>query len=213
MDIIYILGSLTLFMIIATIIGMACLAFLIFFSLRTGRVAFPSLMALLTSAFESPVKATFRFLNIDDTLVDQASINLRNRLFERSFSRIDFKQRMLFMPQCLRNRNCPARLTADGIKCIECGQCVISTLKKKAEGLGYKVFVVPGGSFIRRIARENKPGAILGIACRPEVKEGLDICERFKIPGQGIVLQRAGCIDTIVDVDEACAVIEKKVNG
>jgi hypothetical protein len=82
---------------------------------------------------------------------------------------------MVFMPQCLRNKNCPARLTSEGIKCVECGQCVISTVKKKAEGLGYKFFIVPGGSFIRRIAREHRPKAIVGVACRPEVKEGLDI--------------------------------------
>ncbi|MEM3467643.1 MAG: DUF116 domain-containing protein, partial [archaeon] len=90
-----------------------------------------------------------------------------------------------------------------GIECISCNvSCLANKIKKEAEDLGYKVFIVPGSSFIKRIILKEKPKAILGVACIPEVKQGLELCMDFSIPAQGVPLTRAGCMNTQVDLDE-----------
>ena len=64
------------------------------------------------------------------------------------------------MPQCLRSVQCPAKLTPEGIMCIDCGRCGIGEAKRYAEGMGYKFFVVPGSSFIKRIIKKYRPGPL-----------------------------------------------------
>ena len=57
--------------------------------------------------------------------------------------------------------------------------------KKYAEGMGYRFFIVPGSSFIKRIIKKYRPGAIVGVGCHMEIKEGLDLCHSHAIPAQG----------------------------
>ena len=67
------------------------------------------------------------------------------------------KDRFIFMPQCVRSTECPAKLTPEGIKCVNCGRCSVGEAKKYAEGLGYRFFIVPGSSFIKRIIKKYRP--------------------------------------------------------
>jgi hypothetical protein len=57
-------------------------------------------------------------------------------------------------------------------------------------------FVVPGASFIKRMVKKYNPRAILGVGCLQELKEGGEMCEKMKIPAQGIVLLKDGCVST-----------------
>ncbi|HEC95641.1 MAG TPA: DUF116 domain-containing protein, partial [Euryarchaeota archaeon] len=80
--------------------------------------------------------------------------------------------------------------------------CYIQEFKEKTEPLGYKVFIVPGGTFVKRILKGIKPKAVLGVACFNDLFEGIRICEKAKIPVQGVLLKTTGCVETIVDWDE-----------
>ena len=202
MDFIYFLGYVTFFALIFLVVSLIFTSILLFIFLKTGRSFFPNAMSLLISGLESPLKSILNFLNLDDTIIDKTAIDLKNRLYRPIFSKTSFSERALFLPQCLRSTECPARLDPEGIKCLKCGKCVIKEISDEAERLGYKVFVVPGSSFIRRMLYKYKPKAIIGVGCMPEVKAGLDICYKYKVPGQGIVLKKTGCINTVVDVEE-----------
>lgn len=105
-------------------------------------------------------------------------------LTQKKFLNTPYEKRFIFMPQCLRSVECPAKLTPEGIICVNCGRCGIGEAKRYAESLGCKFFVVPGSSFIKRIIKKDRPGAIVGVGCSMEIKEGLDLCHSHGIPAR-----------------------------
>lgn len=138
-------------------------------------------------------------LGIDEKELMKLYIEMKNKLHKNRFAETDFSNRILLLPQCLRSRTCEAELTEFGYKCNECNKCKIPEVKKYAEKMGYKVFIIPGGSIIEKIIKTFKPKAILGVACLKELVLGCIACEKVGIPAQGVVLLRDGCVETDVD--------------
>jgi len=90
----------------------------------------------------------------------------------------------------------------EGIAFVDCGQCGIGEAKKISEYKGYKFYIVPGSTFIKRIIKKYQPKAIVGVGCPMEIKEGLDLCHRYKLPAVGIALSKAGCVATKLDWEQ-----------
>ena len=210
-NIIYFLGILVLVGIVIFLVGLLVVGVLLFLALRYSKVYFPNLLVLLLSALESPMKAVFRFLNLDETRIESLIIEIQNSLYKPAFAKTAYKDRALFLPHCLRSIKCPAKLSFDGVQCIECGLCSIGDIKKKAEKLGYRVYITPGGMFTKRLLKEKKVKAVMGVACNFELREGLENCQKFGVPGQGINLLKDGCINTVADVDKINETLELKM--
>ena len=181
---------------------------LVAYSFRTERFIFPNFMLFSIMILESLVKALFRLVGADDGIVDDVGIALRNRVSLKKFRDTPVDKRMIFLPQCLRAIDCPSKLSPEGMKCINCGSCEIGKARKCAEALGYRVFIVPGSSFIRRLVRKHKPRAILGVGCMTEVKAGLEMCQKLNLYGVGLILDRAGCVSTLLNWDDFYDFIE-----
>ncbi|MEM2933422.1 MAG: DUF116 domain-containing protein [Halobacteria archaeon] len=191
-----IVGEIVFYLILFIIIAAVILAILISISFKTGYFPFPNLFILAIIALEAPIRAIFRLVGTEDAVVDLVCIDLINLINLKPYKAIPIAKKAIFLPQCLRSIECPAKLSPEGIQCIACGRCKLKDAKEEAERLGYKVFIVPGSSFIRRMIAKYKPSAILGVGCVEEVRDGLDMCHKHKIPAQGIVLDEAGCIAT-----------------
>ena len=194
------------FLLIIAIIG----SFLIGYSFKTEKFIFPGFMLFSITLLENLVKALFRLIKMDDSIVDNVGITLKNKISLRKFRETPINERMIFFPQCLRALNCPSKLSPEGMQCISCGACEIGNAKKIAEMLGYKVFIVPGSSFIRRLVQKHKPSAILGVGCMTEIKAGLEMCEQIQVFSVGMVLDKAGCVSTVLDWDKFYEFIEKE---
>jgi uncharacterized protein len=192
------------FLLIIAILG----SLLIAYSFKTEKFIFPGFMLFSITLLENLVKALFRLIKMDDSIVDDVGIELKNKISLRKFRNTPVNKRLIFFPQCLRAITCPSKLSPEGIQCIYCGACEIGQAKKSAELLGYKVFIVPGSSFIRRLVRKHKPEAILGVGCMTEIKAGLEMCEKIDLFGVGIVLEKAGCVSTVLDWDKFYEFIE-----
>ncbi len=203
-----ILGSLLLVVLLISAIMVAIAVLLLIYSLKTGKILFPNLLVLGILFFEGSIKAVVRLFGIDDAFVDMLSIDLQNKAMRSAFVRIPYENRAIFIPQCLRSSDCPARLSPEGIKCKDCGLCEITKAKQAAEKLGYSFFIVPGSSFIVRMISKTHPKAIIGVGCLCEIKEGLDLMHKHKIPALGVVLDRAGCVSTILDWDKFYEVMQ-----
>lgn len=186
-----------LFLLTIAILG----SLLVAYSFRTERFIFPSFMLFSITVLETLVKALFRFVGADDSIVDDVGVALKNKISLKKFKGTPVSKRIIFLPQCLRAIDCPSKLSPEGMKCINCGNCEVGRAKKTAEDLGYKVFIVPGSSFIKRLVRKHKPAAILGVGCMTEIKGGLEMCEKLNLYGVGLVLDKAGCVSTILDWD------------
>jgi len=193
-----------LFLLIIAILG----SLLIGYSFKTEKFIFPGFMLFSITLLENLVKALFRLIKMDDSIVDDVGIALKNKISLRNFRETPVNNRLIFFPQCLRATTCPSKLSPEGMQCVNCGSCDIGIAKKTAEDIGYKVFIVPGSSFIRRLVRKHRPSAILGVGCMTEIKAGLEMCEKLNLYGVGLVLEKAGCVSTVLDWDKFYEFIE-----
>ena len=196
-----VIGRIIVYFFLITVVTTIFIAIFVIHSFRTGTFLFPNVVLSGILVLEGSIKALFRLFKVDDSIVDNVVIQLRNRVSLKRFESLPFDKKAIFLPQCLRSVDCPAKLSPEGIQCINCGRCNIGEAKKKLERLGYMVFVVPGSSFIKRMMVKYKPEAILGVGCISEVKDGQDLCHRFGVPAVAIQLDTDGCISTALDWD------------
>lgn len=143
-------------------------------------------------------------LGLSERLINYTHIEVRNRLAEFAFRRVPYKQRIVFLPQCLRNSaKCKAVMGEYGWACKKCGGCKVPEIEKAAKKLGYaNVFVVPGGSMVHKIIKKHKPKGVIGVSCFPEMSMAIDQLRGSRIAPQGVLLLREGCKDTDVNLEE-----------
>jgi hypothetical protein len=126
----------------------------------------------------------------------------------------------LFLPHCLKNSTeCRARMTEDGLQCLKCGKCDIATIVEYAKNNYFKVFIVPGGSMVKRIIEKYSidlsKDIIVGVACENEISVfHKDLFKRKpdKKRHKAIGLIKTGCVDTKADLNEIFSVIDSFSN-
>ena len=139
-------------------------------------------------------------MGVDEKELFQLYVETKNKTSRSEFAATPYTERILFLPQCLRSKDCPAKLTEFGYECQACGRCRIEEVIQEAKRLGYKdVFILPGGSVVTKIFAKEKPNACLGVACLKELMLGSFACEKFGIAAQGVPLLRDGCVNTDVN--------------
>lgn len=207
-DIFIFIGQLVVIISLSTLLISFITSILIVHSFITGRFLFPNFMLSIIILLEGVLKAIFRLVRLDDSIIDRTAIQLQNKVSFRQFYNIPNNERIIFFPQCLRSIECPSKLGPEGLQCINCGRCEIGNAKEKAEDLGYKVFIVPGSSFIKRMVKKYRPKGIIGIGCKFEVKNGLDMCSNIGVVGVGMELETSGCLATELNWEEFYKLLE-----
>lgn len=197
----FILGEVTLLLLIAPVLLILTLLVLSLASFRSGRLYFPWILKPGFTALEGVMRAIFKFIGLDDQEMLAFSVRILNTMNMKAFAAIPVSERAIFLPQCLRAARCPAHLTPEGLKCSSCGQCSIGEVRPVLENLGYRVFLVPGSSFIKRMVKQYHPRALIGVGCLLEVKEGLEMADKMHLIGLGVVTLKDGCVETLVDWD------------
>lgn len=124
----------------------------------------------------------------------------KNSANRELFALTPYKDRVLLLPQCLRASGCQAPLDEEGYHCLGCGRCLIKEVKAEAEELGYKVFVLAGGSMVEKVFNKVKPKACLGVACLKEIVLGGIISEKKNVVAYAVPLTKDGCLNTSVDL-------------
>jgi hypothetical protein len=198
----YLVGEAVVLLAVFVLVLSVIVALLILYSFKTGNFFAARIILLGTTLLESVIKPLFWIARADDAIVDDVGVRLRNYINRQEFLKTPCEQRFIFMPQCVRSTECPAKLTPEGIKCVNCGRCNVGKAKEYAEGMGYRFFIVPGSSFIKRIIKKYRPQAIVGVGCPMEIKDGLDLCHRHAIPALGVPLSKAGCVATTLDWEQ-----------
>jgi uncharacterized protein len=195
----YTIGEITLVVILGALFASLTLVVISLYSIRKKRLFFPRLIKAGLVFLEGMMKAFFRLLGLEDHEMLSFFIKLHNSLNTSDFERIPVSERAIFMPQCLRSSKCPAHLTPEGLKCKACGQCTLGEARILLEKLGYRIFIVPGSSFIKRMVKKYRPKAIIGVGCLTEVKEGIDMADKMGLVVMGVVTLREGCVETLVN--------------
>jgi hypothetical protein len=190
-------------LVVIFLVGMALFLLAVaLLSVRNGRLYFPRIMKSWFFLLEGLVKGICRFFGLDDRDLISFSIRLQNSMNKKAFEAVPVEKRAIFLPQCLRSASCPGNLTPEGIWCKGCGQCTTGEAIGDLLRMGYRVFIVPGSSFIKRMVKKYRPGGIIGVGCTLEVKEGLGLCDHLGIPGMGVVTLKDGCVETLVNWNE-----------
>ncbi len=188
----------------AVFLGLLVLSFILGVVLvKKKKLILPRVLLFTLDTFYLQVKKLAKVFGLNERIIDQIGIEIRNHLNFESFSKVPAKERILVVPQCLRHIKCPARLDSKvGITCKQCGMCIINELKSEAERLGYGFYVVPGGRFVERIVRTVKPRGALGVACTKDLNTAMLGIWRSGVAVQGVPLAYDGCIETKVDLQE-----------
>ncbi len=194
------LGKVFVYAAIVAFIGLMLALILGAYSFKQRKILFPNFVLFILYLFYSPAKWICGAFQIRETLVDEILIEVRNAVMRNAFIHNKGK-RVLFLPQCLRHGDCTAKChPIFGYECKRCGKCSIGKISKAADDLGFTTFVVPGGSFIKKIIKQFKPSSCIGVACYTELSEAME--EVSFMPVQGVCLLKDGCFETSVDVNE-----------
>jgi uncharacterized protein len=206
----YLVGEAAVLLAVLVLILSIIVSLLVLYSFKTGNFFAARYMLLGIILLENVIKPLFWIFRADDSIIDDVGVRLRNFINNKDFLKTPYEARFIFMPQCIRSTECPAKLTPEGIKCVNCGRCRIGEAGKYAQTLGCRFFVVPGSSFIKRIIKKYRPRAIVGVGCHMEIKEGLDLCHSHGIPARGVQLSTAGCVATTLDWEKFYEAITEK---
>ena len=201
-------GQLVVFLIVIIAILIIIFLILALFMAKKNQIKFPRFLLYIVDLLYSPLKTIAHFLNLDDHLIDDIAIKVRNDLNKEQYRKIPADKTLIFLPHCLRHKDCPATLQKEGLNCTECGLCSIGVIKKKAEPLGYKLYIVPGSSFVKKIVMENKFQSVLGVACHEDLNQMMMLLSDFY--PQGVLLEKTGCFETKVNVKKVFEKIDSK---
>jgi hypothetical protein len=143
-----------------------------------------------------------KLLGVSKEKVKQSFIELNNHLVRSNSHRTRPDRLLVLLPHCIQDFECPIKITGNVKNCKGCGKCEIKDLIELADQYQVKIAVATGGTLARRIIVENKPEAIVAVACELDLTSGIQ--DSYPIPVIGILNDRPNgpCINTKVDIQK-----------
>ena len=131
---------------------------------------------------------------------DLTEIYIKNLVYKKDFEKT--KEKILLIPHCCRkymDSRCKSKFDTkfSSYFCNHCSpDCLANRATKFAEKKDYKVFILPGGSCVRKILDKVSCDAVLGIGCPEELKLGIGLVESKNKIVKSIPLTKNGCSNT-----------------
>ena len=129
-------------------------------------------------------------------------VNLNNKNIYSQKYNLSCDDILILIPHCVQKNSCKLKVTTNIETCKKCGLCNIGDLVKLKEEKNVDIYVATGGTLARKIIIENKPKAVIAVACERDLTSGVQ--DVSKIPVLGVFNKRPNgpCVDTCVDVKE-----------
>lgn len=142
-------------------------------------------------------------LRIPRIKLERVFIDLNNQMV-RLMRRRGFKPEklLLLMPHCIQFDNCKIKVTRNVRNCVGCGRCEIGALVSLMDEFGADLFISTGGTVARRKVYEERPDAVIAVACERDLTSGLQ--DSYPLPVIAIVNKRPRgyCMETGVELSE-----------
>jgi len=147
-------------------------------------------------------------LNVSDAVLllqDLMETHARNIIERERF--VQTRRRALFLPHCSRkymDSRCKAFFdpSIPSYVCAHCSSdCSINRATSFAKEKGYDVYIVPGGSCIPKILKENDYEGVVGVACGEEIKMSGELLKEMGMAGQAVPLIKNGCANTAFNIE------------
>lgn len=147
-------------------------------------------------------------IGISKNEIRKVYVKLNNEnIYSNKYS-IKPEEILILIPHCVQKNSCKLKVTTNIETCAKCGLCNIGDLVKLKEKINVNIFVATGGTLARKIIIDNKPKAVIAVACERDLTAGVQDVK--KIPVLGVFNKRPNgpCVDTSIDVFE----VEEAIN-
>jgi len=143
-----------------------------------------------------------KFVGVSKERVQQSFIELNNHLVRSNHHRTRPSRLLVLLPHCIQDFDCQIKITGNIKNCKGCGKCEIKDLIELSDQHQVKIAVATGGTLARRIIVENRPEAIVAVACELDLTSGIQ--DTYPIPVIGILNERPNgpCFNTKVDIQK-----------
>jgi len=147
-------------------------------------------------------------LEVSDVLTlveDLVDMYVRNISGKEKFLRT--RRRALLLPHCSRkhmDNRCKASFDpkVPSYFCASCSpDCLINRATELGRRKGYDIYVLPGGSCVPKILKDNSYEGIVGVGCSQELTIGGKCLEALGRAGQAVPLIKNGCANTRFSVE------------
>ena len=154
-----------------------------------------------------------KVVGISKERVRQSFVELNNHLIRSNSHRVRPDRLLILLPHCIQDFDCEIKITGNIRNCRGCGKCEIKDLIELSDQYHLKIAVATGGTLARRIVLENRPEAIVAVACEVDLTTGIQ--DTYPIPVIGILNERPNgpCINTKVNIEKVRRAIMDLVEG
>jgi uncharacterized protein len=182
---------------------------LLVFTVLSGKEVFLSqkLRGIVAKVLFPFMILTGKLLGVSKGRVQQSFIELNNHLVRSNARRVRPERLLILLPHCIQNFDCQIKITGNIKNCKRCGKCRIRELVELSEEYRLKISVATGGTLARRIIVQNRPEAIVAVACELDLTTGIQ--DTYPIPVIGILNDRPNgpCINTWVNIERVKAAV------
>ncbi|MBU5306681.1 DUF116 domain-containing protein [Clostridioides mangenotii] len=141
-------------------------------------------------------------LKISKDEMRRVYIKLNNEYIYSGKYNFDAEDIIILIPHCVQNNSCKLKITNDIDNCNRCGLCSVNDLVELKNKQNVKVFVATGGTLARKIIVDNKPKAVIAVACERDLTSGVQ--DVSKMPVLGVFNKRPNgpCFNTGIDIED-----------
>ena len=152
-------------------------------------------------------------LRIPKIKIERVFIDLNNQMVKMMGKKFRPEKLLILMPHCIQFDNCKIKVTRNVKNCAGCGRCEIGELLALSERYGVSLFISTGGTVARRKVVEERPDAVIAVACERDLTSGLQ--DSYPLPVWAIVNKRPRgyCMETGVDLSEVSHAISELAGG
>ncbi|MEW9077704.1 DUF116 domain-containing protein [Terrisporobacter glycolicus] len=149
-----------------------------------------------------------KFVGISKDEIRKIFIKINNAYIYSDKYGFNSESLIILIPHCIQNHNCKLKVTNDIENCKKCGICKIKELLQIKEKYNTKVFIATGGTLARKIIIDNKPKAVIAVACERDLTSGVRDVKGIPVLGVFNSRPNGPCIDTNINIKE----IEEAIN-
>ncbi|WP_343343526.1 DUF116 domain-containing protein [Terrisporobacter petrolearius] len=149
-----------------------------------------------------------KFVGISKDEIRKIFIKINNAYIYSNKYDFNSESLIILIPHCIQNHKCKLKVTNDIENCRKCGMCKITELLEIKEKYNTKVFIATGGTLARKIITDNKPKAVIAVACERDLTSGVRDVKGIPVLGVFNSRPNGPCIDTDINIKE----IEEAIN-
>lgn len=149
-----------------------------------------------------------KFVGISKDEIRKIFIKINNAYIYSKKYNFNSEDLMILIPHCIQNHKCKLKVTNNIDNCNKCGMCKIAELRQLKEKYNLKIFIATGGTLARKVILDNRPKAVIAIACERDLTSGIRDVKGVSVLGIFNSRPYGPCVNTDININE----VENAIN-